>query len=99
MVNFSESHPLSVFLRDHQAAIDRLRQTGKPEVLKTESGDRVVIQDADAYERMFALIDQLDAEHTLRQRIDALHAGEPGVSADVVLAEIRERLDASAKGA
>ena len=40
MIDISDIHPLTGFLRDHKAHLERLRATGRPEVL-TVNGMKV----------------------------------------------------------
>jgi len=92
MVRLQDIHSLTGFLRDHKRHLDRLRKTGRPEVLTVNGKARVVVQDAEAYQKLLEKLDAIDAEATLRARLASLDAGEPGVSAEDVLAEVRERI-------
>lgn len=92
MVKLNESHPLSSFLRDHQAHIERLRATGEPEVLTVDGKAEVVIQDAAAYRAMIQALDAVESAEIVRRRLADVKAGKQGTPADIVLAEVRQRL-------
>lgn len=93
MVDLRDIHSLTGFLRNHKMHLERLRKTGRPEVLTVNGEARVVIQDAEAYQEFIDRIAELEAEVTLRSRLASVEAAEPGVSAEKVLAEIRDRLN------
>ncbi len=97
MIDLTDIHPLTAFLRDHKAAIERLRVTGRPEVLTVNGTARVVIQDAAAYQKLLILIDELDATRILKQRLASVDAGEPGVNAADALAEVSARIESGRK--
>ncbi len=93
MVNVTDIHPLTGFLRDHKTHLERLQATGRPEILTVNGRARVVVQDAEAYEAMMALVDAAESERILRERLASLDVGEEGVPMHTVLAEVRNRLE------
>lgn len=92
MVHLTDIHPLTGFLRDHKAHLERLAATGRPEVLTVNGKARVVVQDAEAYQKMLEAIDAVETERIVRERLAALDRSEPGVPAEQVLADVRNRL-------
>jgi len=92
MLDVSDIHPLTGFLRDHKAHLERLRATGRPEVLTVNGRARVVVQDAEAYQKMMDIVDSIQTEAILRERIASLDAGEEGIPAEDVLRDMRNRL-------
>lgn len=92
MVRFADIHPLTGFLRDHKAYVERLAATGRPEVLTVNGKARIVVQDAAAYQRLIEALEAVETEHVVRERLASLDRGEPGVPASDVLADIRRRL-------
>ena len=50
MVQLTDIHSLTGFLRDHKAHLERLAATGRPEVLTVNGKARVVVQDAASYQ-------------------------------------------------
>ena len=72
--------------------VQRLTDSGQPEVLTVDGRPALVVQSAAGYEALLDRLDHADAVATLRVRIAAADAGEPGVPADRVLAAVAERL-------
>jgi hypothetical protein len=92
MISLSDIHPLTAFLRDHKSHLERLHATGRPEVLTVNGKARVVVQDAAAYQKLVEAVEAVEMERVLRERLRSLQAGEPGVAAEDVLAEVRRTL-------
>lgn len=92
MVRLTDIHPLTGFLRDHKAHMERLAATGRPEVLTVNGKAKVVVQDAESYQKMLEALDAVETERIVRERLASLDRGEPGVPADRVLADVRSRL-------
>jgi len=92
MVQLTDIHSMTGFLRNHKAHLDRLSATGRPEVLTINGKARVVIQDAAAYQKLLDALEELDTTRILRDRLKSQQSGEPGVSAEQVLAEVRSTL-------
>ena len=92
MINLSDIHPLTGFLRDHKAHLQRLAQTGRPEVLTVNGKARVVVQDAESYQKMLAAFEAFEAERVIRERLASIDRGELGVPAADVLDELRRTL-------
>lgn len=97
MLNLGDIQPLTGFLRDHKACIERLETTGRPAVLTVNGRARVVIQDAESYQRLLAELESARTEQVLRERLAAMDRGEPGVPAKEALAQVRKRLGLSRK--
>ena len=74
-------HPLTDLLRNHRPVLARLRETGRPEVLTVHGKAAVVVQDAEAYQRLLELADQMEAIIAVREGLDSIAAGE-GMSLD-----------------
>ena len=51
-----------------------------------------MVQDEVAYRKLLDRLGLLSAEETLQQRIASLEAGEPGVPASEVLADVQKQL-------
>lgn len=92
MIQQRNTSPLASLLQDPEAHVERLRATGRPEVFTVGGVARVVVQDADAYEKMLDALDEAEAVRILHQRLAALDRGEPGIPAAVALEEIRREL-------
>lgn len=92
MIEVTDIHPLTGFLRDHKSHLERLQSTGRPEVLTVNGRARVVVQDAEAYQKLMDIVDAIETEATLRERIASLAAGEEGIPLEDVLRDMRARL-------
>lgn len=92
MVQLNDIHPLTGFLRDHKTHIERLAATGRPEVLTVNGRAKVVIQDAESYQRMMDLLDSVEAVQIIQQRLAAIEGAEPGVPAARVLDNVRAKI-------
>lgn len=92
MIDLTEIGPLTGFLRDHKAHLARLAETGRPEVLTVNGKARVVIQDAEAYQKLLSIVDAVETQQLLQERLAALDRGKPGIPAAKVLADVRKRL-------
>lgn len=92
MVQVSDIHSLTGFLRDHKAHLERLAATGRPEVLTVNGRARVVVQDAQSYQDLLAEVEEARTDRIIRDRLASIERGEPGIPAEKVLADIRSRL-------
>ena len=92
MFNLTDIHPLTSFLRDHKTHIERLEKTGRAEVLTVNGKSSVVIQDVEAYQKLLDELHDLRTERILRDRLARMDRGEPGIPAEEVLADLRNRL-------
>lgn len=63
MLDLTRIHSLSDFQRNAKAHIQRLKETGKPEVLTVNGQAELVVQDAASYQK---LIDDAEAVRTLQ---------------------------------
>lgn len=92
MLNLKDIHPLTSFLRDHKAHIERIEKTRRPEVLTVNGKAAIVIQDIESYQKMADLADLAETAIDLRKQIMDIERGAKGTPVDVVLAEMREKL-------
>jgi len=92
MIDVSDIHPLTGFLRDHKVHLERLRATGRPEVLTLNGRARVVVQDAEAYQKLMDIAEAAETEALLRKRLSSLDGGEEGVPLEDLLGEMRKKL-------
>jgi len=60
MFRSDDIHPVTDFVRNHKRHQERLRETGRPELLTINGSPELVLQDVRAYER--------EAEETVRLR-------------------------------
>jgi PHD/YefM family antitoxin component YafN of YafNO toxin-antitoxin module len=82
--------PVEEFTKNANAHIRRLKETGEPEVLTVAGQPEVVVQSAQAYERLLAEMDDLRAVQTIRTSYAEARRGE-GRPARQVLRDIAAR--------
>lgn len=93
MIQPSDIHPVTSFIRDHRTHIQRLAETGRPEVLTLNGKASVVIQDANAYQKLLEKLDELDAIRILTQRINEMKTGDPGIPIEQVHLEMLDIIE------
>jgi len=87
-----ETYPLADFQRDIGTFIEQLTETGRPVVLTVNGKAKLIVQDAESYEKMLELLDRLEAIAGVRLGLEAMKAGR-GRPAREVLEEIRVMLN------
>ena len=76
MLNISRNiHSLSDFKRNTQEFIEQLEQTGEPVVLTINGRARVVVQDAESYQRLLELLNRAETIEAIREGLDAVKLG------------------------
>ena len=90
MINLDDIQSLTDFQRDAKSHIQRLKRTGKPQVLTVNGRAAVVIQDAKSYQNLLDLVEQTDAIAAVRDGLESIKRGE-GKPADQVLERIRKK--------
>jgi prevent-host-death family protein len=92
MFNLTDIHPLTAFLRDHKAHLERLEETGRPEVLTVNGKPKVVVQDVAAYQQMMELLDSAKSAIMLAERLIDVEQGKTKlIPAADAIAELRRR--------
>src|SRR5690349_18469835 len=97
MIDVDNIRSLSDFQRNTKEHIRRLKKSGYPEVLTVNGRAELVVQSADAYQKLLNAADLADSVRILETRINAAKSGEKGIPADEVLAAIRARLKLAKK--
>jgi PHD/YefM family antitoxin component YafN of YafNO toxin-antitoxin module len=92
MIDLANIRSLSDFQRNTRKHVRRLKESGKPEVLTINGEAQLVVQSAEAYQKLLDSADLADSVRTLERRLEAVKRGEKGVPARRVLAEVRKRL-------
>lgn len=76
MFNLQNVHPLTDFLRDHEAHVARLHEQEAPEVLTVDGKAELVIQSAQGYQTMLDRLAYADGLAGLRKAYKQVQAGE-----------------------
>ena len=80
-------YSLTDFQRNAKLHLDRLKETGQPEILTVNGQAQVVVQDAAAYQK---LVDQLEAIEGIRKGLASMKRGE-GRSMDAFFEEFEQK--------
>ena len=92
MIDLKDIRSLSDFQRDTKKHVERLKKSGKPEVLTINGEAELAVQSADAYQKLLEAADLSDSVRVLRERLAKADRGTAGVPAMQVLLAIRKRL-------
>lgn len=90
MIQLRDIYSLSDFQRKTREHMERLKQTGRPEVLTVNGRAEIVVQDADSYQRLLEAVERAEAIVGIRLGLDSVQQGE-GRPAAEALEEIRTR--------
>lgn len=81
---------LTSFKRNTGDFLHRLKKTGAPVVLTVNGKAEVVVQSANAYQRMMDLIDQAEAIGAIRRGLEEINKGH-GLEATGALEKLRRK--------
>ena len=76
MIQMSDIHPLTDFLRNHKEHIVRLKRRGRPEVLTINGKAEVVVQDAEAYQKLLEAVDRAETIAGIRRGLESMKQGK-----------------------
>ena len=83
MIDLNEIHSLTEFQRNTKEHIERLKETGKPQVLTVNGKAVVVIQDAESYQKLLEAFDRLEKIAGIRQGLEEVRHGKTLPASDV----------------
>lgn len=92
MIQLTDIHPLTDFLRNHKEHVERLKQAHRPEVLTINGKAELVVQDAESYQKLLDTIDRAEAIEGIQRGLESMERGE-GRSAQEFFAEMRKKFD------
>ena len=75
MIQLGDIHSLTDFQRNARDHIERLKKTGRPEVLTINGKAELVIQDAESYQKLLDAIDRAEAIEGIRRGLEQMDAG------------------------
>jgi prevent-host-death family protein len=81
---------LTDFTNNATEAIERLKETGQPQVLTVDGRAEAVVLDVASYERLLELADRTEAIEGIRRGLESMARGR-GRPVDEVFAELRAR--------
>jgi len=88
MVKLEDIYPLTDFQRSAKQHIERMRETGRPEVLTVNGKAAVVVQDVASYQRLLELADRMEALEGVSEGLEQMERGE-GVPVEEAFDQIR----------
>ena len=90
MIDLNEILSLTDFQRNTKAQIERLRETGKPQILTVNGKAEIVVQDAESYQKLLEDLDRLEAIAGIRQGLEEVRKGKTK-SANEVFESMRKK--------
>ena len=90
MVHLEDIHSLTDFQRNTKEHIQRLKETGRPEVLTVNGKAEIVVQDAASYQKLLELIDRAEAIEGIQRGLESMQRGE-GKPAQEVFTRLRKK--------
>ena len=90
MIDLREIRSLTDFKRHTADYLERLRATGRPQVLTVNGRAQVVVQDAEAYQRLLELVERAEAIEGVRRGLEDVEQGRTK-PAKAVFARLRRK--------
>lgn len=91
MIDLKDIHSLSDFQRNARAHVEHLKKTGRPEVLTVHGKAELVVQHAEAYQRLLDLAAHAAAIVGIQRGLQGMYAGT-GEDADDAFASLEREL-------
>jgi len=91
MINLKDIHSLSEFQRNARAHVEHLKKTGRPEVLTVHGQAELVVQHAEAYQRLLDMVANAAAIVSIQRGLQGMHAGT-GKDAEETFASLEREL-------
>jgi PHD/YefM family antitoxin component YafN of YafNO toxin-antitoxin module len=98
MIDLRNIHALDHFKRNTAEFRERLKKTGEPEVLTVDGKAELVVQSAEAYQKLLDKIEELDTRAAIFEGLADIEAGRTQPVAEA-FAEIRREMEARQKAA
>lgn len=91
MINLSQIHPVSDFVRNYKTFLTRIKTTGQPEVLTVNGKPECVLVDAKSFQEMTDALEQVRFVKAVQAGIDSMNSGT-GKPSDEAFRDIRAKL-------
>ena len=96
MIDLTQIHSVSDFIRNAKAHIERLKKTGRPEVLTVNGTAEVVVQDAASYQELLDRLELAESNAAIRESVEQATKGETR-DALAAIEELRAKIQAQSK--
>ena len=97
MIQLTDIHSLSDFQRNTKEHLQRLKRSGRPEVLTVNGKAEVVVQDARSYQNLLDRAAEADAVGILLERLKTVRRGEKGRSLEDALRDLGRKYESPRK--
>ena len=84
MIDMKEIYALTDFQRNTKAHLKRLKKTGKPQVLTVNGRAEIVVQNAEAYQKLLEAVDRAEALEGIHRGLEDVKAGRTRPLADAI---------------
>ncbi|HET7233849.1 MAG TPA: type II toxin-antitoxin system Phd/YefM family antitoxin [Longimicrobium sp.] len=91
MINLKDIHSLSDFQRNARAYVEQLKETGRPQVLTVHGQAELVVQHADAYQKLLDLAANAAAIVGIQRGLQGMYDGT-GEDAEDAFASLEREL-------
>lgn len=76
MIDLTNIFPLTDFKRNTKDFLKRMKKSGSPLVLTVNGEAKLVVQDAESYQELLALIDHYQAIHGIEKGLESVRKGK-----------------------
>ncbi len=83
MLDLNEIHSLTEFQRNTKTHIERLKKTGKPQILTVNGKAEIVVQDAESYQKLIEDMDRLEAMAGIKRGLEEVLQGKTSPASKV----------------
>lgn len=90
MIQMTDIHPLTDFLRNHKEHIERLKKRGRAELLTVNGKAEIVVQDAEAYQKLLEAVERAETIAGIRRGLESMKQGK-GRPAEEFFTESRRK--------
>jgi prevent-host-death family protein len=91
MINLEDIESLTAFKRNTTQYVKKIKESGNPLVLTVNGKAEIVVQDAESYQRMLAVIERAETIEAVREGLESVRQGKT-MSLDQFDKEMRKRI-------